>query len=124
MLGAESRLTALGGDDISDDLVRSEALREKARGLASLLAERRRGIERERGALVDQALIASLESEAAELARELAEVDAETEQVAPELDRIATLEAEVEDERTRFDDTLGRGRAAERLVRPGRRGAG
>src|SRR5687767_7296963 len=30
VLGAESRLTGLGGDDVNDDLVHSEALREKA----------------------------------------------------------------------------------------------
>jgi chromosome segregation protein len=107
VLSAESRLSALGGDDISDDLVRSEALREKARGLASLLAERHRGLARERDALVDQALIASLEAEAAALAHELAEVDAERAQVAPELERIAALEASVEEERARFQETWG-----------------
>ena len=73
--------------------------------------------------LVDQALIASLEAEAAELARELAEVDAETERVAPELDRIAALEAEVEDERTRFDATWGEAEPTDRAAQPGRRGA-
>jgi chromosome segregation protein len=107
VLSAESRLSALGGDDISDDLVRSEALRERARGIATLLAERSRGIAREREALVDQALIASLEAEAAELTSELAGVDAESEQVTPELDRIAALEASVEEERARFQETWG-----------------
>jgi chromosome segregation protein len=107
VLGAESRLSALGGDDVSDDLVRSEALREKARGLASLLTERRRNISRERDTLVDQELIASLEAEASELARELAEVDAEHDQYAPELERIAALEASVEEDRARFQATWG-----------------
>ena len=50
VLAAESRsFSAMGGDDLGDTLVRFESLRERARGLAALLAERRRGLERERG---------------------------------------------------------------------------
>ncbi len=49
VLATEARLSAMGGDDLGDALVRFESLREKGRGLASLLAERRRGIERDRG---------------------------------------------------------------------------
>ena len=67
MLATEAQLSAMGGDDLGDDLARSESLREKARGLASLLAERKRGIERDRSALVDRAVISTLEAEAARL---------------------------------------------------------
>ena len=38
----ESQLSAMGGDDLGDALVRFESLRERARGLAALLAERKR----------------------------------------------------------------------------------
>src|SRR3546814_1916523 len=65
VMAAETELGTMGGDDLGDALVRFESLREKARGLVALLAERRRGIERERGAFVDQAVIASLEADAA-----------------------------------------------------------
>jgi chromosome segregation protein len=61
----------MGGDDLGDALVRFESLRERARGLVAVLAERERGIERDRGASVDQAVVASLEADAARLAREL-----------------------------------------------------
>ena len=75
MLAAEAELGHTGGDDLGDALVRFESLREKARGLAAVLAERRRGIDRERGAFVDQAVIATLEAEATRLAAELADAD-------------------------------------------------
>ena len=38
----------------------SQAMREKARGQLALLAERRRGVDRERAASVDQGVVASL----------------------------------------------------------------
>ena len=76
VLATQSRLAALGGSDVGDSLVRFESMRERARGLMALLAERRRGVERDRGGLLDADLVASLEAEAARVADELAEVDA------------------------------------------------
>src|SRR5690606_23916681 len=73
VLTAEAELGQVGGDDLGDALVRFESLREKARGLAAVLTERRRGIDRERSAFVDQAVIATLEADAARLADELAQ---------------------------------------------------
>src|SRR5688572_15832200 len=84
VLAAESELGHVGGDDLGDALVRYESLRERARGLVAVLAERRRGVERERGAFVDQAVIATLEAEAARLTSELAAADSEAEQLAPQ----------------------------------------
>src|SRR5690606_8583950 len=75
VMATEARLGAMGGDQLGDALVRFEALREKARGLAAVLAERGRGIERDRGASVDQAVVASLESEVARVNQELADVE-------------------------------------------------
>src|SRR4051794_11655306 len=45
VLATEAQLSAMGGDDLGDQLVQFESLREKARGLQALLVERRRGIE-------------------------------------------------------------------------------
>ena len=53
-MATEAQLTAMGGDDLGDALAQFESLCERARGLASLLAERRRGIDRDRSAFVDQ----------------------------------------------------------------------
>ena len=61
-MAAEAQLTAAGGDDLGDDLVAFESLRERARGLAAVLAERTRSIERERSSQFDQAIVANLEA--------------------------------------------------------------
>jgi chromosome segregation protein len=103
VLKAESELGHVGGDDLGDALVRFEALRERTRGLAAVLGERRRGVERERGAFVDQAVIATLEAEAARLAAELAEADAEAAQLAPQADELAAAEAALESARVAYD---------------------
>jgi chromosome segregation protein len=95
VLATEARLGAMGGDQLGDALVRFESLREKARGLAAVLAERGRGIERDRGAFVDQAVVASLEAEAARLADELAEVERLGAQLAPRADELAADEADL-----------------------------
>src|SRR3954447_18708895 len=83
VMATEARLTAMGGDDLGDSLAPFEALFEKARGLSSLLAERRRGIDRDRGAFVDQGVIATLEAESARLQAELGDVEAEAAVLAP-----------------------------------------
>ncbi len=104
VLATEAQLAAMGGDDLGDALVRFESLRERARGLSSLLAERRRGIERDRGAAVDSAVIASLEAEASRLAAELAEVATEASALAPEGQLLAADEEALVAARARFSD--------------------
>ncbi len=95
VLAAEARLTAMGGDDLGDALVRFESLGEKAKGLAALLAERRRGIERDRQAFVDQDVTASLEAEAAAIAAELAEVSGLAEALAPAAEEVDRDESDL-----------------------------
>src|SRR5439155_7217661 len=43
VIAAERALAVPGGDDVADLLARTEALRERSRGLTNLVAERRRG---------------------------------------------------------------------------------
>ena len=71
VLAAEAELTARGDTDISDEMVRVEQLRERARGLAAVMVERRRSLERDRGQLMDGGVVANLEAEAARLRDEL-----------------------------------------------------
>ncbi len=99
VLTTQSRLAALGGSDLSDGLVRFESMRERARGLAALLAERRRGVERDRGGLLDADLVASLEAEAATVASELLEVEAKARELGPEAQRVSEAEAALGAER-------------------------
>src|SRR3954462_11049599 len=60
VLAAEAEMTARGDSDISDELVRVEQLRERARGLAAVIIERRRSMERDRGQLMDAGVVANL----------------------------------------------------------------
>jgi len=99
VLAAEARLSAMGGPDFSDGLVRTEALRERAHGLDAVLIERARNLERERTAFIDQTVVASLETEATQVRADLdrpdhrATVDAE----------MQASEQELVDHRGRFD---------------------
>jgi chromosome segregation protein len=102
VLSTEAELTALGGDDLGDDLAAYESLFQQARGLTAVLAERRRGVDRARGASVDQGVVASLEAEAARLAGELAEVEQEAAGFEPEAQALAVAEQELAGERERF----------------------
>jgi len=119
VMATEAQLSATGGDDLGDALMRFESLREKARGLAALLAERRRGIERERGAFLDQAVVATLEAESARLRDDLRAVEDEAEALVPMAADLAEAEAALEDDRQRFQREWGDaipapgGRAAE-----------
>ena len=74
IMAAGAELTARGDDDVGDRLVVVEQLRERARGLGAVIAERRRALERDRGQLLDADVIASLEADAARHADELADV--------------------------------------------------
>ena len=53
----------------------SSRLRERARGLAALLAEKRRGVERELAAAADEGVVETLVADAGVLRAELAELD-------------------------------------------------
>ncbi|HEY5156279.1 MAG TPA: AAA family ATPase, partial [Acidimicrobiales bacterium] len=109
VMATEARLTAMGGDDLGDSLAQFESLFEKARGLGSLLAERRRGIDRDRGAFVDQGVIATLEAESARLSAELREVDEETAALAPLAEEFALAEQALASEREQFERTWAEG---------------
>jgi chromosome segregation protein len=92
---AESELAALGGSEVGDALARGQALREKARGQLAVLAERRRGVDRERAASVDQGVIASLEADAAQLTADIAALADESEGLVPAARALAAAESEL-----------------------------
>ncbi|HUP86368.1 MAG TPA: chromosome segregation protein SMC [Acidimicrobiales bacterium] len=109
VLAAEAALAAHGASDLSESLMRFESMRERARGLAAVLAERKRGIERDRAAFVDQAVIASLEADFARLRDELAEVEAEAEALVPQADELSDAETSLATARAAFADAWGDG---------------
>ncbi len=106
---AEARLSALGGDDLGDTLVRYESLRERARGQLAVLVERRRGIEREREASAAREVVANLEGEANRLGEELVLVDRQAEELLPEAERVAAAEAGLAELRGRFQQAWADG---------------
>jgi chromosome segregation protein len=77
VIDAEHSLTALGGEGVSDWFVRVESLRERARGLAALVAEKRRGLERELAAAADEGVVETLVADQVGLRNELSSLDSE-----------------------------------------------
>ena len=101
VMATEAELSAMGGDDLGDALVRFESLCEQARGLAAVLAERRRGIERDRG-LRRPGRHRLARGRGRPARRELAEVDAEARGLAPLAEELAVAEAALAAERDRL----------------------
>ena len=94
VMAAEAELTARGDLDLSDEMVRVEQLRERARGIAAVLVERRRSMERDRGQLMDSGVVASLEADANTLRLDLQHVADELQQLGPEAEQLASEEHE------------------------------
>jgi len=72
---AEEELTARGASGLNDELMKVEQLRERARGLVAVIAERRRSMERDQGQFIAEDVVAALEADAAEMREDLAEVE-------------------------------------------------
>jgi chromosome segregation protein len=106
VMAIEAELSARGQSDTSDRLVRVEQLRERSRGLAAVLAERRRSLERDRGQLLDADLVASLEAEAARFRDELDMVAADLVGLEPNAVELEGDEARFETERASALDAV------------------
>ena len=92
VMAAEAELTARGDTDLSDEMVRVEQLRERARGIAAVLVERRRSMERDRGQLMDSGVVANLEADATRLRDELVAVGEELAAMEPAAEQLAAEE--------------------------------
>ena len=77
VLAAEQALAELGADELADELVRAESLRERARGMATLIAEKRRGVARELAAAADEGVVETLVADAVSLRAEIDQLDAD-----------------------------------------------
>ncbi len=105
----ERQLAEHGGDDLGDSLVRLESMRERARGLTALMVERQRGVERDRSAFADRAVIANLEVEASRARKQLVDVTAALVELEPDVARLAEDEATLAADRTAFQSEWGEG---------------
>jgi chromosome segregation protein len=93
VLSAEAELSARGDSGLSDELVRVEQLRERARGLGAVIAERRRSMERDQGQMMADDVVAAMEADAAQLKTELENVERALAQAIPESEELAAEEA-------------------------------
>ena len=84
VLATEAELSARSDTDVSDAMMRVEQLRERARGIANVIVERRRSLDRDRGQLMDAGVVANLESEAARIRDESAQIEAALATIEPE----------------------------------------
>ena len=101
VLAEEAQLAVTQSDtafDLAELVSRAEGLRARAGGLVALIGERKRSLERELAATVDQDLIASLEAESEALRAELVGTDEEASQLLPVADDLARAEAELASE--------------------------
>ena len=105
----EQLLAGAGDDDTGRVLAGLEALKERARGLAAVVAERRRSVDRERTSTLDRDVISDLESEAGRCRSELAEIAASSAALGPDRSELAELEAALAAMRSDFDRRWGRG---------------
>jgi len=99
VLAAEAELSARGDSGVSDELMRVDQLRERARGLAGIIAERRRSLERDHGQMMADDVVASLEADAAQMRTELEEVERGLLIASSESDSLLIEETAFESER-------------------------
>lgn len=97
---AEAELSARGESGVNDELMRVEQLRERARGLAAVIAERRRSMERDQGQLIADDVVAVLEADAAQMREELIDVERSLAIALQEDDSLQVEEETFERERT------------------------
>jgi chromosome segregation protein len=102
---AERALARPGDDDVADFLTRTEALRERARGLLALVTERQRGFERELAAVADEGVVETLVADAAALREELAAIEADFASLAPSRREVEEAEARVAAYRAELETT-------------------
>ena len=107
VMAVEAQLSARGASDVSDQLVKVEQLRERARGLSAVLVERRRSLERDKGQLIDAGVVANLEADGARFAAELIDVVAELETFEPAATDLQGEEASFKTERAQMLDAVG-----------------
>ena len=99
VLAAEAELTARGDSGLSDELMRVDQLRERARGVAALIVERRRSMERDHGQLIAEDVVAAIEADAAQMRVELADVERSLTIAEDESGALAAEETTFESER-------------------------
>lgn len=90
----ESQLTASGSEEL-ETLPRVESLRERCRGLAALVGERMRAVERDRGGLLADDVVANLDGELTRVRNEIDDVNRQVAMLEAEADELTAAEEEL-----------------------------
>lgn len=109
---AEKQLSEDSADDLGKTLRRLESTHERARGLAAVVGERRRGIDRDRAAFTDRGVIANLEAEATRLRLALAEAETEAAVLRDELVGHRAEEQQLASDRAALDELAAQAASA------------
>ncbi|MGI9611138.1 MAG: AAA family ATPase, partial [Acidimicrobiia bacterium] len=109
ILDGEAELAALGGSEVDDVLSRARSVRERILGQTNVVSERRRRLEGELQSAVDEGLVSSLEAESARLADDLTAVDADDQNLKPEMAQAKLSEKELDRDRAGFEQQWGDG---------------
>ncbi|MFW2381552.1 MAG: chromosome segregation protein SMC [Acidimicrobiales bacterium] len=109
ILDGEAELAALGGSEVDDVLSRARSVRERILGQTNVVSERRRRLEGELQSAVDEGLVSSLEAEAAQLSDDLAAVEADAQNLKPEMTQARVSEKELDRDRAAFEQQWGDG---------------
>ncbi|MEM7341239.1 MAG: chromosome segregation protein SMC [Actinomycetota bacterium] len=107
VLESEAHLAALGASDVGDVASRARSLAERVKGQQNVVAERRRRLDGELQAALDDGLVANLEAEAAKIASDLRMADSEASALRPEFVRLEATEAKLNTEQLTFDTEWG-----------------
>ncbi|HVC70374.1 MAG TPA: chromosome segregation protein SMC [Acidimicrobiales bacterium] len=104
---AAAELSAQREDGLVSAVTRVHGLGERCRGLAGVLAERRRSLVQALEAAADADVVSSLEADAARLADELETTAIEAEELEPAMRAVAGSEAELAGELAAFEAATG-----------------
>ncbi len=102
--------------DPAPALGRVESLKERARGLAAVLSERRRSAQRDLRACMDEDLVASLEGEGSALRTQLSELETEISGLAPRVADVAKAEQDLVRRQGELEGTWAEGSSADKQV--------
>jgi chromosome segregation protein len=104
---AAAELSARREDGLVAALTRVHGLGERCRGLAGVLAERRRSLVQALAAAADADVVSSLETDAARLADELEMTASQARQLDPAAQEVAAAEAELAGDLAAFEAATG-----------------
>lgn len=112
VVSTESTLTELQAWDGADRLARAERLLERQRGVANVVAERRRTVAGSLATVTEADVVASLEAESSRLAADLSAAESAADSLSPEREALESLEEELRSDEARFLVIASPGRVA------------